>query len=727
MPFGHAPLYYASAVLADGRVIVIGGEYINFSAVWSNLCSVYDPVLNSWSSFAPPAGWTQIGDVQCTVMPDGKLFLAALDKRTAMLNPATMTWTAVGTGKLDNNNEEGWTLLPDGTVLTVCCFAPNNAEKFIPWNNQWVTAGTTPATLPDAGSAEIGPGVLMFDGRVFCTGATGHNAIYTPPATPTDPGTWAAAPDFPLNASSQQLDIADGPACLLPNGKVLCATSPGIFNAGLVLFEFNGVSLALAPNVPNAGGDPSYVCNMIMLPNGQLMMTDFSSDVEVYTPSGGPLNAWRPTITTVPANVLPGLGYVISGTQFNGLSQTSFYGDDATNATNYPIVRITNNASGHVFYCRTSNHTSMGVATGGLVVSTNFVVPAATETGASTIQVVANGIPSATTAITVGGTTYTQSISILPTSVTGGSPATGTVTLSTAAPAGGITVNLSSSNAAASVPPTATVTAGNTTTTFPISTANTGYSFINATITESYAAEANHTAVLQVRPGNISQFIAQTIPTTMTAGQTYPVSVQYKNVGTTTWDTLHGYKLQSRNPTDNTTFGSNRLVKTGNLAPGTTGTFKANLVAPTTPGVYNCQWRCIQDSLNFNFGPSSPNVAVNVVLAADAARFIGYSSVPTSIPAGTSFSPTITFRNVGTNTWTTVGGYVLKSRNPYNNTKWGTSSVALAGPIAPGANVSFTPTFTAPITPGTYQFQWSMIHGATLFGDVGANIVITVT
>src|SRR6476659_10219539 len=30
----YSPLFYASAVLADGRVVVIGGEYINLSAVW---------------------------------------------------------------------------------------------------------------------------------------------------------------------------------------------------------------------------------------------------------------------------------------------------------------------------------------------------------------------------------------------------------------------------------------------------------------------------------------------------------------------------------------------------------------------------------------------------------------------------------------------------------------------------------------------------------------------
>ena len=43
----------------------------------------------------------------------------------------------------------------------------------------------------------------------------------------------------------------------------------------------------------------------------------------------------------------------------------------------------------------------MGVATGSATVSTNFDVPASLETGASTLVVVANGIPSQPVNVTV--------------------------------------------------------------------------------------------------------------------------------------------------------------------------------------------------------------------------------------------------------------------------------------------------------------------------------------
>jgi hypothetical protein len=68
------------------------------------------------------------------------------------------------------------------------------------------------------------------------------------------------------------------------------------------------------------------------------------------------------------------------------------YGDDAQAATNYPLVRITNRASGHVVYARTHGHSSMSVAN---VESHSFFdVPPTVEAGRSELVVVANGIAS---------------------------------------------------------------------------------------------------------------------------------------------------------------------------------------------------------------------------------------------------------------------------------------------------------------------------------------------
>src|SRR5262245_2000020 len=48
-------LYFASQVLTDGRVFVVGGEYSGpgLLANWSNTGEIYDPVANTWSSITP--------------------------------------------------------------------------------------------------------------------------------------------------------------------------------------------------------------------------------------------------------------------------------------------------------------------------------------------------------------------------------------------------------------------------------------------------------------------------------------------------------------------------------------------------------------------------------------------------------------------------------------------------------------------------------------------------
>ncbi len=93
--------------------------------------------------------------------------------------------------------------------------------------------------------------------------------------------------------------------------------------------------------------------------------------------------------------------YQIFGTQFNGLSQACSYGDDAQMATNYPIVRL-QDSSNNIFYLRTANHSTMAVATGTATVSTFVSVPTDIPQGQYNLFVVANGIPSAPFAVSVG-------------------------------------------------------------------------------------------------------------------------------------------------------------------------------------------------------------------------------------------------------------------------------------------------------------------------------------
>lgn len=426
MPNGYGPLYYASAVLPDGRLIVCGGEYNNSSSpVWTNQCAIYDPVANSWKTVPTPTNaggqpWAQVGDTQSWVTPDGRFMIADLiSTDDDILDPKTMKWTQFGSGKADTQNEEGWTIIPSGLV-TVDTFNAPHTERFVYSTKQWISAGDLQQNIVDIPDAEVGAAILRYDGTVWATGGNGLSAIYTPPAITdtSSPGTWVMGPTFP-KTNAGQLDLADGPAAIMVNGHVLCAASPGYASNPTQFFSFDGTHLNGLTNMASAPNAPSYVYTMLCLPNGQVLVTSQSQDIEVFTPAGGPEDAWRPTITQCPAEVGVGRTSQISGTQFNGLSQGSAYGDDSQNSTNYPIVRIINNATGDVQYCRTFGHSTMAICTGSLQVSTNFTVPLNAEPGPSTIEVVANGIASKPFAITVG--TIPAVTAVTPNSASAGS------------------------------------------------------------------------------------------------------------------------------------------------------------------------------------------------------------------------------------------------------------------------------------------------------------------
>jgi hypothetical protein len=408
-PSRNARRYYASAVLANGTVLVAGGE-LSDGGSDLNAAELYDPKTDTWKTLPTPSGWTAIGDAPCCVLPDGRVLLGSiLTTSTAAYDPQSNSWSPAG-NKDDRSSEETWTLLPDGTVLTVECDNHPKAEKFEPSRNRWLSAGTVPVDLVQASSTEIGPAILMADGRVFALGATGHTALYSCPSTPDLPGTWLAGPDLPLDPHGVQLITKDAPAALLPNGRVLCVTSPlaeGTTAKGYpgpsYFFEFDG--RAFTPiAAPGTGQSPAFAFRFLLLPSGQVLAADGSSDIEIYTPDGNPDPAWAPRVVDCPQVIAPGGTYRLRGTQLNGVSQAVSYGDDATMATNYPLVRLRRPDAGLVWFCRTHDHQTMAVATGKAVVATNFDVPASIGIGPALLDVIANGIASEVVAVTVGVT-----------------------------------------------------------------------------------------------------------------------------------------------------------------------------------------------------------------------------------------------------------------------------------------------------------------------------------
>ena len=453
--------FFGTGVLQDGRVYAIGGEFSNASSGGgaTSLGEIYDPVSNKWTQMTTSDKPTTVsfvaGDCASMVLFDGRILFGSANTsstQTAIWSPASSTWEVAGTAfgtqpntKQGSCDEESWVLLPDGSVLTVNVFisngtqSPTSAERYIPAQDIWVTTtGALPLTLPltnitDTTTSpptqvkvfETGPALLRNDGKAICFGGTGLTAIYDPatdswtqgPSLPTDPGN-AVSPNGLLT-------LSDAPGVMQTNGRILLtagslakeitSNGPDFFSQKLQVCQYDPVAGSILPltDQPPSGvtSQDTWKSRFLLLPTGQILLSTQQAQVYIYTPptsEGSYQAAWQPVITTFPSTLIIGHSYLLTGTNLNGLSQANSYGDDAQMPTNYPIVQITDTISGAVYYLKTQDFSSRGVAVPGPVTA-SVTVPQTTPPGAYNLVAVANGIPSDPIVVEIG----TQNISFL--------------------------------------------------------------------------------------------------------------------------------------------------------------------------------------------------------------------------------------------------------------------------------------------------------------------------
>ena len=390
-------LYGQTAVLRDGRVFYGGGEYLT-GTTDHNSCEVYDPIADQWTP-APDSLYDSLGDTGAAILADGRLLCSNWNNsNTDIYDPVSNSWSNAAPMASDTGDEETWNTLSDGSVLSTF----HIGQRYIPSQNVWLPTAAIPVSLVDAAS-EIGPGLQLYDGRVFVLGATGHTAFYTLPQTLTDAGSWAAGPDMPNG-----LGASDAPACVEVNGKVLCLGSPTDFAAGTML-EFDPATNAFSTvSLPPGLASVDFSARMLALPNGQVLLTKNASTAWVYTPVSGPQPGWAPAVSSVTAN---GGIYTVSGTQLNGLTNGSSYGDEANPYTHYPIVYLVDGV-GIVRFARTSNFSQMSPSAPGGHQTADFTPPAGAN-GTYSLYVSASGISSAAFSVQIG-----PNAAIPPTSLT---------------------------------------------------------------------------------------------------------------------------------------------------------------------------------------------------------------------------------------------------------------------------------------------------------------------
>jgi hypothetical protein len=355
------------------RSVNTGGQY----------AEKYDPVSNTWSSASPSDG-TAFGFIP-------QLSSAAVDFELGPLvrlqDGRILALGATGHTALYTVSSNTWAAGPD-IMGTLSC------------GPRIFGADDAPAALLPSGhvlfAADAGPNLITSSGNT----TSGSNIITNIPSTSCFTVGWAVTgTGIPSGAritsvdSATQIHISSNATAT--NAGVTVRFG-GVFSNPTQLFDFDPATSTISPASPaladqNLPGGPAFRTRMLVLPTGQVLFNDSSRQLHVYTPGGAANPAVRPSITTITYSA--GV-FTLGGKQLNGQSAGSAYGDDVESDENFPIIRL-RSASGQMFYARTTNWSTTGVATGSTPETVNFTLPPTlTVPGTYALQDVGAGIGS---------------------------------------------------------------------------------------------------------------------------------------------------------------------------------------------------------------------------------------------------------------------------------------------------------------------------------------------
>lgn len=343
----------------------------------------YDPATNTWSSVSPSDG-TAFGVIPqlsssavgfelgpLVRLQDGRILILGATGHTALYTVSTNTWAAgpdiMGTlscgSRIFGADDAPAAVLPGGHVL----FAADAGPNLITATANTTTGSNIITGISSTSCFTVGWGVA---GTGIPSGAT---------ITSVDSATQI---HINVNATATNTGVS------LRFG--------GVFSNPTQLFDFDPASSTISPVSPalvdpNLPGSPAFPTRMLVLPTGQVLFNDSGRRLYVYTPAGAANPALRPSITSITYSA--GV-FTLGGKQLNGQSAGSSYGDDVESDENFPIVRL-KSASGQMFYARTSNWSTTGVATGSTPETVNFTLPSTLTTpGTYSLQAVGAGIGS---------------------------------------------------------------------------------------------------------------------------------------------------------------------------------------------------------------------------------------------------------------------------------------------------------------------------------------------
>ncbi len=432
------------ACFGDDPSILIPGGNILAGNIFNRSTYIYSIATNSWSLAAnkfyndrsDEEGWTKLpGNTVLTY--DLFQSVSAGTGFAEIYNPSSNSWTGIspadgtanGTLPVLSSSAVGFELGPllrlqDGRVIVIG--ANNHTALYTPSTNTWaagpdiagILSNAFGSIFPAAFGADDAPAALLPNGHVILAADAGANPVTTTGDTTAGSNIITNIPSTAGLQVGWSVVQANGMTTVIPSGtsitsvdsatqihisKSALATTTGLglrfggtFSTPTQLFDFNPGTNAISPVSPGIpdprlSSSPSFVTRMLVLPTGQLLFSDSTNQLWIYTADGGPNPSLRPVVNNVAYN---GSGlFTLTGQQLNGQSDTSSYGDDIQSDENYPIVRLVS-SSGNVYYCRTTNWSSTAVAGGSTPQTVNFTLNPAVTAGNYVLMVSGAGISS---------------------------------------------------------------------------------------------------------------------------------------------------------------------------------------------------------------------------------------------------------------------------------------------------------------------------------------------
>ncbi len=238
---------------------------------------------------------------------------------------------------------------------------------------------------------------------------------------------------------------------------------------------------------------------------------------------------------------------------------------------------------------------------------------------------------------------------------------------------------------------------------------------------------------------------ANTLPSSVAAGSTTPVTATFTNAGTLTWPSSganqvrFGYRWYSGAcpAAGATAYNTPRAALPGNIAQGGTVTnLSHNIIAPASAGTYCLVYDLVREGVTwFAWQGAATQSATVTVTAPPYGVTWGATNTTSTMTASSSNAFNVTLTNSGSLTWAAGGGNPVRfSYHWLNGACPGTTTAAFDGlrSVLPGdipANFTVTNlnvSVTAPASAGTYCLQYDLVReGVTWFSWQGANMLST--